>query len=70
MEGHGMPKWLIAFLRSRLFGWLFTGVFLAGLLALVLIALSPFLLVIFGTPAPGGGGENCDPSIYATVNAC
>lgn len=66
-----MPEWLIAFLRSRFFGWLFAGVVVAGLLALVLIALSPFLLVIFGTHVPGGGGgENCDPSIYATVNAC
>lgn len=53
-----------------MFGRFFALLVVAGLISLILVALSPFIFTIFGEHTGGGSSENCNPSIYATVNAC
>ena len=66
-----MTDWLIKIVSSRFFRVAFIILTVIGIVILGIIFLAPYLLIIFGHPAPGGGGgENCDPRFFSGTNAC
>jgi len=59
------------FIDNKLLGIVYALLFLVGLIFFALAIVWPILLIMFGTPSPGGGsGEICDPGFFATVNPC
>jgi hypothetical protein len=59
------------FIDNNLLGVFYALIFVLGLIGFVLVVIWPILLIMFGTPSPGGGsGEICDPRFFASINPC
>jgi hypothetical protein len=59
------------FIDNNFLGYVLALLTVLGLIVFGLLILWPVLLMIFGTPSPGGGGgEVCDPGFFSSINPC
>ena len=67
-----MKNFLIKyFIDNNLLGYFLALLTVLGLIVFALLILWPVLLIMFGTPSPGGGGgEACDPGFFSSINPC